>query len=173
MLFRSGTFISKLLSQPVKTFCPKFVIGDVSFKIVTYLNELQFLNASSSIYCTLFGSVTLERAVHPLNVDVPIACKLFDNVIFDNIVQFSKALESIFVTLFGIVTLARLPHPLNADDPIATKFVDNITDCKYEQFSKALESILVTVFGIVIEGKLRSEERRVGKECRSRWSPYH
>ena len=23
------------------------------------------------------------------------------------------------------------------------------------------------------EGCLRSEERRVGKECRSRWSPYH
>ena len=23
------------------------------------------------------------------------------------------------------------------------------------------------------EGLLRSEERRVGKECRSRWSPYH
>ena len=23
------------------------------------------------------------------------------------------------------------------------------------------------------EDKLRSEERRVGKECRSRWSPYH
>ena len=22
-------------------------------------------------------------------------------------------------------------------------------------------------------GLLRSEERRVGKECRSRWSPYH
>src|SRR5438876_1380197 len=23
------------------------------------------------------------------------------------------------------------------------------------------------------DGKYRSEERRVGKECRSRWSPYH
>ena len=23
------------------------------------------------------------------------------------------------------------------------------------------------------ERELRSEERRVGKECRSRWSPYH
>ena len=23
------------------------------------------------------------------------------------------------------------------------------------------------------EANLRSEERRVGKECRSRWSPYH
>ena len=25
----------------------------------------------------------------------------------------------------------------------------------------------------IIGGMLRSEERRVGKECRSRWSPYH
>ena len=24
-----------------------------------------------------------------------------------------------------------------------------------------------------LEGGMRSEERRVGKECRSRWSPYH
>ena len=24
-----------------------------------------------------------------------------------------------------------------------------------------------------LNNKLRSEERRVGKECRSRWSPYH
>ena len=23
------------------------------------------------------------------------------------------------------------------------------------------------------DGDMRSEERRVGKECRSRWSPYH
>ena len=31
------------------------------------------------------------------------------------------------------------------------------------------------VFGVDSEGLLRnrSEERRVGKECRSRWSPYH
>ena len=25
----------------------------------------------------------------------------------------------------------------------------------------------------VRDGRVRSEERRVGKECRSRWSPYH
>src|SRR6185369_18092810 len=31
------------------------------------------------------------------------------------------------------------------------------------------------VFGATqaIDDRLRSEERRVGKECRSRWSPYH
>ena len=27
--------------------------------------------------------------------------------------------------------------------------------------------------GFMIQGAERSEERRVGKECRSRWSPYH
>src|SRR2546428_11049302 len=26
---------------------------------------------------------------------------------------------------------------------------------------------------VVVDGLRRSEERRVGKECRSRWSPYH
>ena len=28
-------------------------------------------------------------------------------------------------------------------------------------------------FPITLPNALRSEERRVGKECRSRWSPYH
>ena len=27
--------------------------------------------------------------------------------------------------------------------------------------------------GTITNTELRSEERRVGKECRSRWSPYH
>ena len=35
--------------------------------------------------------------------------------------------------------------------------------------------VLVVVFPIVntVARSFRSEERRVGKECRSRWSPYH
>ena len=28
-------------------------------------------------------------------------------------------------------------------------------------------------YGDVDDRSIRSEERRVGKECRSRWSPYH
>src|SRR3989449_8956450 len=35
----------------------------------------------------------------------------------------------------------------------------------------ALASARIVI--VVEEMKLRSEERRVGKECRSRWSPYH
>src|SRR3712207_9312847 len=32
---------------------------------------------------------------------------------------------------------------------------------------------LYAVSGILFNHESRSEERRVGKECRSRWSPYH
>src|SRR5256885_12700685 len=31
----------------------------------------------------------------------------------------------------------------------------------------------VPLYKLARQGKVRSEERRVGKECRSRWSPYH
>src|SRR3989449_11704386 len=51
-----------------------------------------------------------------------------------------------------------------------------------EQFAERLSALLEgrqhardvrTVAGPVESDRRRSEERRVGKECRSRWSPYH
>ena len=41
-------------------------------------------------------------------------------------------------------------------------------------FPRLLQGLWVTVWiaGVSV-GLSRSEERRVGKECRSRWSPYH
>ena len=50
-------------------------------------------------------------------------------------------------------------------------------DC-FAQLIQAMWSVVyhedVTAFEIEeVEGADRSEERRVGKECRSRWSPYH
>ena len=44
-----------------------------------------------------------------------------------------------------------------------------LTDNQCDQFDKYYE-ILVEWNKVM---NLRSEERRVGKECRSRWSPYH
>ena len=52
------------------------------------------------------------------------------------------------------------------DPPMITDYDDDLDEEVVLQ--KGLESYFVTQFG---EG--RSEERRVGKECRSRWSPYH
>ena len=35
------------------------------------------------------------------------------------------------------------------------------------------ESVTTREFQAAYKNYMRSEERRVGKECRSRWSPYH
>ena len=45
------------------------------------------------------------------------------------------------------------------DDELIEEDYDDIQDQKFSKISQ--------------KGWLRSEERRVGKECRSRWSPYH
>src|SRR5256885_17229711 len=42
-----------------------------------------------------------------------------------------------------------------------------------EQYVRYMWSALHGDFGISFQSPTRSEERRVGKECRSRWSPYH
>ena len=53
---------------------------------------------------------------------------------------------------------------LYLDDSMAS-FIDSINIFKLLELCKSLKP---GVFG-----DERSEERRVGKECRSRWSPYH
>src|SRR5258706_10276850 len=39
--------------------------------------------------------------------------------------------------------------------------------------AETLSNIRSSIFSRKLGEKSRSEERRVGKECRSRWSPYH
>src|SRR5256886_14242753 len=41
-----------------------------------------------------------------------------------------------------------------------------------QRFTTAITGIQ-SMFWLTAEADGRSEERRVGKECRSRWSPYH
>ena len=61
-------------------------------------------------------------------------------------------------TLEQVIKVARY----HAKVEFSQKYKDRVSRCRayVEKFSR--------------EGKaIRSEERRVGKECRSRWSPYH
>ena len=46
-------------------------------------------------------------------------------------------------------------------------------DAAREMSIKALESAAENDSIVFLAAQKRSEERRVGKECRSRWSPYH
>src|SRR2546422_10630796 len=51
---------------------------------------------------------------------------------------------------------------------------DNFDAREFEEgFKSALDVYSHTKIFVSLENGNRSEERRVGKECRSRWSPYH
>ena len=43
----------------------------------------------------------------------------------------------------------------------------------FNQFTIACELDMINAISATDIAFIRSEERRVGKECRSRWSPYH
>src|SRR5260221_14427744 len=57
----------------------------------------------------------------------------------------------------------------------ARERIENLIDeGTFEEFDSNLLSVDVLKFtGVASYSERRSEERRVGKECRSRWSPYH
>ena len=50
---------------------------------------------------------------------------------------------------------------------------DKITEWLKEMLVGGIVSNLSGMFDATNQKVARSEERRVGKECRSRWSPYH
>ena len=49
----------------------------------------------------------------------------------------------------------------------------NVTGMSCAACSSRVEKAVSKVPGVTSCSVSRSEERRVGKECRSRWSPYH
>ena len=54
--------------------------------------------------------------------------------------------------------------------------LDKLPDgCKSHLLAEAEEGLKPSeaIIRIIERESFRSEERRVGKECRSRWSPYH
>ena len=57
------------------------------------------------------------------------------------------------------------PHFVSGIQPVKDIYLAQTV--KTLKVSNAVTSIVVNFRGF------RSEERRVGKECRSRWSPYH
>ena len=50
---------------------------------------------------------------------------------------------------------------------------DGTTINQIAKESKISEATIYKYFKSKLDVLIRSEERRVGKECRSRWSPYH
>ena len=59
------------------------------------------------------------------------------------------------------------------ENGLPTVQINGVPTGKMPEAIDALVISLKTRSCPVVEATQRSEERRVGKECRSRWSPYH
>ena len=101
----------------------------------------------------------------------------FDGVITDSEILHFRAFNQV---------LAQYGIELTKDDYYKTYLGFNDADCYKLLIEKGLlkmdeqqiNTLMIQKKKIFeqlakAEGKMRSEERRVGKECRSRWSPYH
>src|SRR3712207_4268195 len=87
---------------------------------------------------------------------------VIDPVMADNGVIYSTYTESMCNKMKDLVRLADVVTP-NATESLL------LTNKDYTNITKDIEYFKQ----VAKEISYRSEERRVGKECRSRWSPYH
>ena len=100
-------------------------------------------------------------------------------------------MQKFFVTIAIALIAAIWSMPLQAEDYNIKIGGKAITSDNYKKITKengfdaiksgtvsyAHDTRTLTLTDVIIEADknvlTRSEERRVGKECRSRWSPYH
>ena len=98
----------------------------------------------------------------------------------------NKSGVSLAEMLITILILLMVSSVVAGGVPVAVRAYQNAVDAAnaYSLLSttvNALRSEFSTAWGVDVVDKenviyysaRRSEERRVGKECRSRWSPYH
>ena len=76
--------------------------------------------------------------------------------------------EQIGVTRQTINNIESGRNKLTKTQYIAMRSVLDVEIAKHPEETEMLKTLLDMLVDV-----LRSEERRVGKECRSRWSPYH
>ena len=93
-------------------------------------------------------------------MSLPLSILLGGNMLIKKIKTYKwQALASLVMT--GLMVASSLLQP---------RYLQEVLEALLAGQNEAIYSIGTWLIGVA---QLRSEERRVGKECRSRWSPYH
>ena len=95
----------------------------------------------------------------------------FKYEITSNDPELKKAAKNITRNMYGI-DISDIP----SIRPELKEVINQYRNLGYEDISKILQQYSSSIEAISANydsKTTRSEERRVGKECRSRWSPYH
>jgi len=135
----------------------------------------------------LRGLVVYPHTTVPLTVGQPRSVKLVDEAVAgDRVIGLVASHDPELETpgpdqVHLIGTVAQIHRLFRAPDGTIRLLVQGMARIRITEFSETqpylracVEAAPETVeSGIEVEALMRSEERRVGKECRSRWSPYH
>jgi len=120
-----------------------------------------------------YGSELLDRLSRDLSAEFG---KGFSRSNLFQIRQFYLKFQNI-QTLSGQLSWSHYAEILKADNDLEISFYTR--QCEKEHWSvrelkRQMKSMLFHRLALSKDKEgVRSEERRVGKECRSRWSPYH
>ena len=88
------------------------------------------------------------------------------SVIVARLVQMPEAYWAAIATVVVMQSSLGATLTLSIERIVATALGASVGALESNYFGANLAAFMVAIL-------LRSEERRVGKECRSRWSPYH
>src|SRR5687767_1719395 len=135
------------------------VVGILKGAVYFYVDLTRMLTIPHSCYFIEATSYHDSQSQSGLSIFSSITPKKFAGkhvVLVDELYDNGKTLDAIKV---AIHEKANIP-------------LDMIFTCTLFKKDKKTKYPAPDLFGIVIPD-VRSEERRVGKECRSRWSPYH
>ena len=148
---------------PVETYID-FYLSDIDIRIgnqFIFWGKTDWINPTDNINPWNYKNISAEIE----DYRIPVTAVKVDYYFLNN-----WTLESVWVPHF-------LPNkiPFNFPDSIAHLPVETSNVLPQNKFANSEFGFRLSsrIFNIDYSLSYRSEERRVGKECRSRWSPYH
>ena len=126
------------------------------------LMELKKIFKAKGVYIGILIAVMFAVAI---GIQAKISPASFNS---NHVFSFFSSIANLVLIVYGAKSLAD-EFQIKTSTQLFTSKQSRATILLVKVMSIVLLSVILSVIGAI----LRSEERRVGKECRSRWSPYH
>ena len=124
--------------------------------------------ATISLTSQLTGQLSLELPIVSSNMDSVTGLDMAETMALEGglgVVHRGQSIEK----QVALVSRVKRSHSAVIENPLCLPITATVGEARLFARRHNINGILIET----AEGSGRSEERRVGKECRSRWSPYH